>query len=78
MTSNHFPHQTPRQRLLRLETTSPPFRPTVRSPIYLTGIGLLLLMLMMVVAGVLLATLGSELLAPYLQRIQEMSSPLSR
>ena len=71
-------HETPRQRLLRLESYSSPFRSTARSPIYLTGLGLLLLLLTMIIAGILLVTVGSGLLGPHIEQIEKMASPFWR
>ena len=56
---------TPRERLERLENTSPLPPPLVRSPYFLTAIGLLLIMLAIVAVGVMFGAALVEVFRPY-------------
>lgn len=78
MQPTHLLHETPRQRLLRLESNCPPFRSTARNPTYLTAAALLFVMLTIVAAGILLVTFGSEFLGPHLRLIEKLASPYWR
>lgn len=56
---------TPRERLERLEDTSPLRPPLVRSPYFLTAIGLLLMILAIVAVGVMMGFGLVEVFRPY-------------
>jgi hypothetical protein len=67
-------HESPRYQLLRLETDSSPVVPATRSYHYLKAIGILLLMLAMIAAGIAAA----EIFGAYTGLIEKMASPFWR
>jgi predicted lysophospholipase L1 biosynthesis ABC-type transport system permease subunit len=65
-------NMTPRERLEGLEDVSPLRPPLVRSPYFLTAVGLLLIMLSIVAVAVMLGFGMVEALAPYGEGAREV------
>lgn len=78
MYATRQPNETPRERLLRMERTSRPFRRELSGPTYLIAVTLLLLAILLIVIGILGGTLGLEVLRDYTQQIFEWALPAGR
>lgn len=78
MYATRKPNETPRERLLRMEKTSWPFRRELSGPTYLIAATLLLLLVLLVVIGVAGGTLGWESLQGYARKIVEWTLPAGR
>ncbi len=74
MRPTHVLHESPRERLLRLEENSNSVSPGARSYNYLKVIGLLLLMFTIIAAGIVVA----EIFGAYTGLMEKMASPFWR
>jgi hypothetical protein len=71
-------NETPKERLLRVERSSRPFRRELGGPTYLIAVTLLLLAILIVAIGIIGGMIGSEILNEYARRIIEWALPAGR